>query len=231
MCVNTSDYSQLFLLTHIFVCVLVLQAEVHPPMLIQNGKKFHIRSNVAVVEQLWKEELLDIFIHNRHEVRIASQPIDSSTNDRDVRAHITRGAASGSAEIQLLSDAPELSSMQHDLEVFLAKAFQAFMPDIMRRVGYSASQETSNVRKFVTAGVDIMMTSSGRFYLLEVNVNPTAPPQEKVNAEFQQYLVGWMTDLLDLILGRPCRNFVNINDIAPVTTDSGDTGGTKSVFG
>ena len=88
------------------------------------------------------------------------------------------------------------------------------MPDIIRRVGYSASQETARpsveVKKFAVAGVDIMVTERGRFYLLEVNVNPSAPPEDLV-----EHLIQWMTDLCDLALGKPSPSFVNIYDIAP----------------
>lgn len=167
------------------------------------------------------EALLDVYIHNRHEVRIAGQPVDmSESQDRDPLAHITNGASSTLTRRELLSAVAEIAPIQADLQVFLAKAFQAFMPDIIRRVGYSASQDTTaaqdvDIRKFVIAGVDIMVTDSGRFYLLEVNVNPTAPPQDVCSDEFQKHLVGWMEDLVDLTLGRPCPNFLNINDISP----------------
>jgi len=198
----------------------VLQSEVHPPMLIQDGRKFHIRSNIAVVEKLWNEDLLDVYIHKRHEVRIAGKPVsDSNDTTRDPLAHITNGASSETTQRALLSSIPELAPIAPDLEVFLAKAFQAFMPDIIRRVGYSAGQETAlsnvDVRKFAIAGVDIMVTASGRFYLLEVNVNPTAPPEDIVEPEFKKHLIGWMTDLVDLNLGKPCPSFVDIKQISP----------------
>ena len=189
-------------------------------MLICDGRKFHIRSNVVVVEQLWTDALLQVYIHNRHEVRIAGQPVsqdEKEDSSRNVLAHITNS----STRREFLSDIEELAPMQEDLQVFLAKAFQAFMPDIIRRVGYSASQNTSasasavEIRKFVLAGVDIMVTESGRFYLLEVNVNPTAPAAESCSPEFQSHLVGYMTDLVNLVLGRPSPNFSEINDISP----------------
>ncbi len=156
---------------------IVLQAEVYPPMLISDGCKFHIRSNIVVVEKLWTDALLQVYIHNRHEVRIAGQPV-SNTEDET---------------------------------------------DIIRRVGYSASQQQQqqqssiDIRKFVIAGTDIMVTESGRFYLLEVNVNPTAPAAESCSPEFQTHLVGWMKDLVYLVLGRPSPNFLDINDISPVS--------------
>lgn len=191
-------------------------------MLIQGGRKFHIRSNIAIVEKLWKEELLEIYIHTRHEVKVASQPIQQDDDHRNVLAHITNATSDNTSNTRvLLKDIEELAPLQHELEVFLAKAFQAFMADITRRVGYSASQEQqtgTEIQKFCIAGVDLMMTDSGRFYLLEVNVNPTAPAEEACLPEYKQHLIGWMADLLDLIQGKECENFVNINDISPTAS-------------
>jgi hypothetical protein len=197
----------------------VLQAEVHPPKLIQGGRKFHIRSNIAVVETLWNDDLLNVLIHNRHEVRIAGTSVNDETltGKRDPLAHITNGASSDTTERTLLTRVPELAPFQQELERFLAKAMMSFMPDIQRRVGYSASQETSppvaDIRKFAIAGVDIIITEDGRFYVLEFNVNPAAPPQDVTSPEFKEHLVGWMNDLIVLVMGKPSPNFTNIRDI------------------
>lgn len=186
-----------------------------------------------MVEKLWHEDLLDIYIHNRHEVRIAGTPVETNNDDNNIGlegnnnnnnnrnplAHITNGASSESTERTLLSAVPELSPYQDELQVFLAKAMQSFMADIIRRVGYSKSQETNilpenvDIRKFAIAGVDIMMTAEGRFYVLEFNVNPAAPPEELTSPAFKEHLVGWMTDLVDLIMGEPSSNFLHIRDI------------------
>jgi hypothetical protein len=202
-----------------FLKTTVLQAEVYPPKLIQGGRKFHIRSNIAVVEKLWHDDLLDVLIHNRHEVRIAGSSVndESLEGNRDPRAHITNGASSETTERTLLTRVPELAHLQAELEGFLAGAMQSFMPDIIRRVGYSASQETSpplaDIRKFAIAGVDIVMTEEGQFYILEFNVNPAAPPQDVTSQLFKEHLVGWMNNLIDLIMGKQSPNFVNIYDI------------------
>jgi hypothetical protein len=146
---------------------------------------------------------------------------NNNNNNRNPLAHITNGASSESTERTLLSAVPELSPYQDELQVFLAKAMQSFMADIIRRVGYSASKESTtnilpenvDIRKFAIAGVDIMMTEEGRFYVLEFNVNPAAPPEELTSPAFKEHLVGWMTDLVDLIMGKPSSNFLHIRDI------------------
>lgn len=172
-----------------------------------------------MVEKLWHDDLLDVLIHNRHEVRIAGSSVndESLEGNRDPLAHITNGASSETTERTLLTRVPELAHLQQELERFLAGAMQSFMPDIKRRVEYSASQETSpplaDIRKFAIAGVDIVMTEEGRFYILEFNVNPAAPPQDVTSQLFKEHLVGWMNDLIDLIMGKPSPNFVNIYDI------------------
>ena len=108
--------------------------------MIDGGRRFHIRTNVAVVNKLNHEDMVDVYIYNRHEVRIAGQAVSSDPETREPLAHITNGTSSGTMERALLSSIPELTALQGELRVFF-KAFQAFMPDMVRRVGYSASQE------------------------------------------------------------------------------------------
>lgn len=102
----------------------------------------------------------------------------------------------------------ELAGQQKALELFCAKIFSHLMPDCTRRVGYSAGEYPPDIQKFTFAGLDIMMTDDMRFYLLEVNVNPAAPPEDCVTPEFKDHLVGMMTDLTDLVLGKRLGKFV-----------------------
>ena len=55
----------------------VLQAEVAPAMLIRNRRKFHIRSYVVVVERT-DDEVLDMLVYGRHEVRVAGVSVAES---------------------------------------------------------------------------------------------------------------------------------------------------------
>jgi hypothetical protein len=139
------------------------------------------------------------------------------TDNRDRSAHITNGAGSSKTERCLLQDEPELTErdLQNKVETFVAKTFaQHLNPDIARRVSISASQDDgpARVRKFAIAGLDIMVTEDGRLYLLEVNVNPAAPPLETLGEGFQSHLVGFMTDLMDLVIGKTTHNFVSCNN-------------------
>lgn len=198
---------------------LVLQAEIRPCLLIRDRRKFHIRTYLAVVENLQDPDLVDVYIYNRHEVRIAGVPVEENETDRNRLAHITNGALSNSTERVLLSEVPELTSrgLQEKIEVFVAETFgKHFMPDMMRRVGYSIQHDDSPFRpdrKFSIAGLDLMVTEANKIYLLEVNVNPAAPPEEMVDKDFSDHLYGFLRDLVDLVVGRPAPNFVPAKNI------------------
>lgn len=182
--------------------LIVLQAEVNPCLLIRDGRKFHIRTYVVIVERPENDEVLDLYLYNQHEVRVAGVPVSSSSssdngnasddNDRNRLAHITNGALSATTERCLMSQEPELAPLQASLEVFVAQIFaQHLLQDISHRVQAAApnvaavlqqsisssSQPQQPVipREFAVAGLDLMVTTSGRWYLLEVNVNPGAP--------------------------------------------------------
>jgi len=220
----------------------VLQAEVHPCRLLKS-RKFHIRSYVVGIEQLGRKDVLDVRLFRRHEVRIAAQPMknngSSSSNgngqQRDRLAHITNAGGERSAtdrdnnnnivttaERQLLQDIPELRDIQQDLEVFCATIFRSIWPDLVRRVSCT-QQDTPYpaIRKFTVAGLDLMMTQDGRFYLLEVNVNPEAPAKSVIPPTFQRHLTGMLGELVQLLIegespsssSSSCHNFVPIFDL------------------
>lgn len=113
-----------------------------------------------------------------------------------------------------MHNVPELTErqMQPKVELFVAQLFgKHFVPDMVRRVRFTVNQEddsNSQVRKFAIAGLDIMVTEDDRLYLLEVNVGPSAPPEQTVEGEFKEHLVGFMSDLVTLVLGQPSPNFV-----------------------
>lgn len=198
----------------------VLQAEVTPCLLINGTHKFHIRTYLVVVENLSHPDLLEMFVYNRHEVRIASTPVTDDPADRDRMAHITNGSSSKTERRELLENVPELESrgLKDKLETFVAATFGLhLLPDILGRVKYAASQDNDGVnnmvRKFAVAGVDTMICSDDRIYLLEVNVNPSAPPENLVDTLFRSHLTGFMQDLIDLIMEKPYRNFTLARDL------------------
>ena len=142
------DAHFLILLCHDLVYVAVLQAEVEPPLLLNDRRKFHIRSYVVCMEQVHldegagdDEELMKLYVYNRHEIRIASAPVsgEEDQGNRDRNAHITqRGDIS---ERRLLQDVPELveRKLQQKVELFAAQTFAKHLhPDIERRIALSA---------------------------------------------------------------------------------------------
>ena len=204
---------------HVFDCT-VLQAEVTPCLLIDGTHKFHIRSYLVVVENLSHPDLLEMFVYNRHEVRIASTPVTNDPSDRERAAHITNGSSSVTERRELLDNVPELSNrgLKDKLETFIASTFGLhLLPDMLGRVKYAASQDTdaasTKVRKFAVAGIDTMICSDERIYLLEVNVNPSAPPESLVDPMFRDHLTGFLQDIIDLITEKPYQNFILAHDL------------------
>lgn len=195
-----------------------------PPLLIRGRKKFHIRTYVAVVEEPYNPNLLEIYVYNRHEIRVAGVPVadpSSAAGGRDPLAHITNGAMSDATDRALLHEEPELAErkLQDKVEVFVAEAFaRHLLPDIARRVSYSLKGEANDegalqVKKFTVAGLDLMVTEDDRVFLLEANLYPSAPSETSVNANFAQHLKGFFHDLVELVVGNPSPNFLPAGDI------------------
>jgi hypothetical protein len=196
----------------------VLQADVSPALLIKGRRKFHIRTYVAIIEKTNLPDAVQVYIFSRHEVRIAGVPVAENENSRDPISHITNGALSTSTERVLLSEVEELTSrgFPKKLEIFVAELFgKHLLPDLTRRVNASAREDEMNgmIRKFGVAGLDLMVTEDGRLYLLEVNSNPAAPPENTVKGTFVEHLEGFVRSLVDLVIGRPTPEFLSARDI------------------
>ena len=143
----------------------VLQAEIHPPLLIRNGHKFHLRSYVVAIECLDTDHLVNLYLYNRHEVRIAGMAVvdcDPTGHDetvtseggplfynknRDRRAHITNGANGNTTARVLIDTVDELAPHQQALEHFVATTFTHLLPDIVRRVEYTTGEHPPEIHK------------------------------------------------------------------------------------
>lgn len=196
----------------------VLQAEVNPALLIKDRRKFHIRSYVAVVEKPQLENLMEVFVYNRHEVRIAGVPVPEKMDERNPVIHITNGAMSNTTERALLRHVDELTrrNLHRTLDVFLAETFgKQLLPEMARRINYNAKDNDTplGVEKFSLAGLDLMVTEQGRLYMLEVNVNPSAPSESTVDDIFRTHLQNLMRDLIDVVARKPVDNFVSAQTI------------------
>jgi Tubulin-tyrosine ligase family len=180
--------------------------------------------------------MFDLFIYNRHEIRIASSPVpteedaaSSSDNVRDRLAHITNGAQGKMTERALLHHEPELiaRNVQERVEYFVADMFaNHLVTDIARRVNFSLTNDQDEdelmgidpsqhcpIRKFALTGLDLMVTESNRIYLLEANTNPAAPPADAISEAFHNHLIGFCHDIVDMAVGKPCASFVSAGDI------------------
>jgi len=212
----------------------ILQAEIYPPMLIE-GHKFHLRTYVVILERpdttnnINIAEALDVYIYTKHEVRIASVPFShqakkktnttSGTCIRNRQAHITNGASSDNTKRCLLHNVKELAHLSKPLEFFIAKAFGC---DLLPNMTIQMNKDNCDIAaaKFAFSGVDVMIDEQGRFYILEVNVNPAAPPKEVVDAMFHQHLVDLCKDLI--LIRLVVTNDINITTNPLITTTGND---------
>lgn len=142
---------------------------------------------------------------------------DQTSRDRD--AHITNGAGGDKTQRFLLQEVDELVScgMQERIEKFVAEIFldhvmnKDYSNDSHHALSVGAksipsrcSSSTATFHRiniFNFSGVDIMVDDQGKLYLLEVNVNPAAPPRDTVvGTTFHSHLVGVMSDLISLLI-------------------------------
>lgn len=180
-------------------------------MLIRDGRKFHIRSYVVIVERPENDEVLDLYLYHEHEVRIAGVAVSQANEEAGTRnplAHITNGALSPTTERSLISQEPELAHLQESLEIFVAETFAKHLfSDISRRVTSNPPPITA-VREFALAGLDLMVTTEGRWYLLEVNVNPAAPKASMAtDPVFATHLQSFWKRLVNLVAGQSTEGF------------------------
>lgn len=186
----------------------VLQAEISPALLIQGGRKFHIRTYVTAVEKLDDPDVVDVYVYNRHEVRLASVAVSPNHSEYDRLAHITNASSDATTKDNrlLLQNVPELveRDLQDKVDLFVAQLFaQHVAPDVRRRCIFGSRDGALEVGigKFAIAGVDLMVTEDNRLYLLETNVNPIAPPEDAVQTVFKEHLIGFMSDVIALTTG------------------------------
>jgi hypothetical protein len=174
---------------------------------------------VVLVERPENDEILDLFLYREHEVRIAGIPVNGGSNDsaeetmdrrRNPLAHITNGALSSATERSILSQDTELKHLQPSLEIFVAEIFaKHLLADISRRVTSHAAPSVP-LREFAVAGLDLMVTTEGRWYLLEVNVNPGAPSEAMASdPAFSAHLQSFWTSMIDLVSGNPTAGFMD----------------------
>lgn len=172
---------------------------------------------MVVIEKPHSPDMLETFIFNRHEIRIAGVPLVENESGRDPFAHITNGALSNTTERVLIDSLDELKNrnLKAKTESFLAETFgQHLQSDMARRINISRNEETNHmVRKFVVAGLDIMVTEDNQIFLLEVNVNPAVPSESTVDEPFKEHLKGFMRCLVDLVVGKPVPEFLSVHKV------------------
>lgn len=182
--------------------------------MLLSSRKFHMRTYVIIVEDDGPSDdspvQWDAYVYNRHEVRIAEMQIDhmaeNASNVRDRRAHITNGASEGKTGRYVLEEVQELVEldMGQKLVSFVHSIIQSISSDISRRINddkrsRGIDENPTNLRRMAFAGIDVMCDTNGRLYLLEVNVNPAAPPQMFVSKLFKTHLCQLCRDFVELL--------------------------------
>ena len=179
----------------------VLSSEIKSLQIL--SRKCHFRTYAIIIEESNDErvgEEWEGFIYNSHEVRIAEKEMIEAIGEkkRDRAAHITNGASEGKTGRFIIDEIEELpSDFGKSLEKFVAEVFDCLVNEISIRI--SKDKDVCKITKMAWAGIDIMSDSSGRLYVLEVNVNPAAPPKQYLSERFQLHLASLARDTLDLI--------------------------------
>lgn len=161
-------------------------------------------------------ESVDAITNANHHPQDSHAPYSSkSYSCRDRRAHITNGAGSDHTQRCLLHQVPELVQLgiQTKLEYFMADIFGNYLVSEMNHQIQTTPPShddndkplpihstSSSYCQFAIAGVDIMVNEQGDLFILEVNVNPAAPPEHVIEESFQIHLIQFMKQLLLMVL-------------------------------
>ena len=116
-------------------------------------------------------------------------------------ALITNGAGGDATERVLLEEGcPELvrgGATRERVRAFLRDLFAALAkdPQQLRALAHEVGERgEGRIRKYALAGVDLMLSSDGQLFLLELNRSPAAPPADKcrcVRSLIQRELLPW----------------------------------------
>ena len=180
----------------------VVQAHVRSRLAL-GGRKLHLRAH-AVALRRRGEAASRWFVHARSaEARVAAAPLLAAAGVGLARAaHITNGAG-GSATERLLADDARLAGA---LGARASRRVIDFVRGALRRLRPRATRARDADRaaeadaEFAVAAADVMLDARGRFRLLEINVNPSAPPPSACSGAFAAHLAELVRDVADLVL-------------------------------
>jgi Tubulin-tyrosine ligase family len=169
----------------------VLQEHVSNPLLCA-GRKFHTRVYALCCHNG------NTYVHEQVEVRVAESVYNSS--DLTLRsANITNGAGGSGTQRALITDITELAGLTAKLILFVSDILQGVPAQQCSHVDNTVSHSTStntNSKHFSLLAFDVMVDTSERLWLLEVNHNPAVPNKGIAGAVFWDHLVQLCTDII-----------------------------------
>jgi Tubulin-tyrosine ligase family len=172
----------------------VLQEHISNPLLCA-GRKFHTRVYALCCHNG------DTYVHEQVEVRVAESLYNSS--DLTLRnANITNGAGGSGTQRALTTDLPELAGLTAKLIAFVSEilqgvpAQQCAHDDTESTTTHSTGTSTDSKHYFSLLAFDVMVDTSERLWLLEVNHNPAVPNKDIAGAAFWEHLVQLCTDII-----------------------------------
>eukprot|EP00943_MAST-04B_sp_MAST-4B-sp1_P006991 g6991.t1 len=150
--------------------------------------------------------------------------VEGSENIRIRSQHITNGSSSaGETKRILLDNVKEIKHLRNKLEKFVSELFgKELMEEFNFRTRNKGDEATSHIERFVVCGLDVMVDTNEKFYVLEVNRNPGAPPLSSLNEKgdsgegnsFKLHLIQFAKDLykqLSLEIPETSDGFVKIS--------------------
>ena len=169
----------------------VLQSHVRS-LPVRGGRKFHLRGYVVATHRGW-------FVHERAEARIAPLPMAAADADDDAAAfraaHVTNGAGGTSTERCLASDPKLAEDVGADVEARL----RSFLRRVFGALKATAPAATPDEGAFAVGAADVMVDERRRFRLLELNVNPSAPPFDACARDFADHLADFLNETAALV--------------------------------
>eukprot|EP00516_Mucochytrium_quahogii_P005301 CAMPEP_0203744212 /NCGR_PEP_ID=MMETSP0098-20131031/363_1 /ASSEMBLY_ACC=CAM_ASM_000208 /TAXON_ID=96639 /ORGANISM=" , Strain NY0313808BC1" /LENGTH=321 /DNA_ID=CAMNT_0050631673 /DNA_START=366 /DNA_END=1331 /DNA_ORIENTATION=- len=188
----------------------VLQAHV-PSMLIDKGRKFHLRAYI-VVDQ--RNE--DVFYYDEFEVRVASKPLgERPYSDRS--AHITNGAGGDETSRQTFTETKDLLRHRNGVVTFLEKMFEGrIREELFRKNDNCESGLFRPTKEYALAALDIMIDNHFQPWLLEVNARSPGCPEQGLGSEaFQRHLVSFAAEIIQLATTGDSPRFHSIEHKSP----------------
>lgn len=173
-----------------------------PSIKLNDGRKCQFRSYVVVAG-------CEMYMYGNIEARIVCWDASVVSQDRlrtDEEAFCAgstarpynHGRLKANTERILIDEIAELKAGQEALSECTFKAFRALRPDIESRMEEIVNLDSTSCRLAV-AGVDLLLTSDYKAYIVEINNNPAMPGEtKKMSRAYRKHLKDLVSDIVKL---------------------------------